>query len=389
MEKIQFTQFGALVVLFGVMVISELVSRATKGRIPSALTMSVLLLAGFWTILPADLTATAGITGPVFSLVVSMLVVHLGTLISRRQMIAQWRTVVISLMGVAGICLICLTVGSAVFGWDNAVAATPTITGAAVATTIMSTRANELGNTTAALIAIVCMTIQGLVGYPVAAVCLGKETRRLHDLYQKGQLTHSAAESEDEIPMRIPYSSPAFILFKLVLVGLVASLLQQLTMGYVNQYVWCLLLGFATHEAGLLESNAMNKANSYGLAINILLLYLFGQLSSSTPETILPVAAVSLSLVLMATVGLFIVALIASKITRESFSMAFAIALNAFFGFPVNVMLTEEALAVNVTDEDERSVISSQIMPKMLVAGFTSVTIVSVLVAGILVNYLH
>lgn len=389
MEKLQFTQFSALVVLFGVMVVSELVARATKGRVPSALTMSVLLLAGFWTILPADLTTTAGITGPVFSLVVSMLVVHLGTLISRRQMIAQWRTVVIALMGVAGICLICLTLGSAVFGWDNAVAATPTITGAAVATTIMSTRATEVGNTTAALIAIVCMTMQGLVGYPVAAVCLGKETRRLHELYQKGQLTQGTASSDEEIPMRIPYSSPAFILFKLVLVGLISYELQQLTMGYVNQYVWCLLLGFAFHEAGLLESNAMNKANAYGLAINILLLYLFGQLSSSTPETILPVAVVSLSLVLMAAVGLFIVALIASRLTRESFSMSFAIALNAFFGFPVNVMLTEEALAVNVKDEEERSVISSQIMPKMLVAGFTSVTIVSVLVAGILVNYLH
>lgn len=389
MEKLQLTQFGALAILFGVMVISELVARATRGKIPGALTISLLLLAGFWTILPADLVTTTGITGPVFSLVVSMLVAHLGTLISRRQMVAQWRTVVISLMGVAGICLITLTLGSAVFGWDNAVAATPTITGAAVATTIMSARATELGNTTAALIAIVCMTMQGLVGYPIAAVFLGKETRRLREKFHKGELTQSKEEAEGDVRQRIAYSSPAFILFKLSVIGLLAYLLQQLTQGYVNQYVWCLLLGFAAHEAGLLESNALNKANSYGLAINILLLYLFGQLSSSTPETILPVAVVSLSLVLMAAVGLVIVAFIASKLLKESFNMAFVIALNAFFGFPVNVMLTEEALAVHLDNDEEREAVSGQIMPKMLVAGFTSVTIVSVLVAGVLVNYLH
>ena len=138
-----------------------------------------------------------------------------------------------------------------------------------------------------------------------------------------------------------------------------------------------------------MESNALNKANAYGFCINILLLYLFGQLSSSTPETILPVAVVSLSLVLMAAVGLAIVAFVASKLLKESFSMAFVIALNAFFGFPVNVMLTEEAVNVHREGEEEKAVVSGQLMPKMLEAGFTSVTIVSVLVAGILVNYLH
>ncbi|MBU3805407.1 MAG: hypothetical protein H9882_00680 [Candidatus Fournierella pullistercoris] len=89
MEKIQLTQFAALSILFGIMVISELVAKSTGGKVPGAFTISVLLLAGYWTILPTDLMETAGLTPTLFSMVVSMLVTHLGTLIGRQQMISH------------------------------------------------------------------------------------------------------------------------------------------------------------------------------------------------------------------------------------------------------------------------------------------------------------
>ena len=52
------------------------------------------------------------------------------------------------------------------------------------------------------------------------------------------------------------------------------------------------------------------------------------------------------------------------------------------------IMLTEEALDNNTSSPEERAAVSGQVMPKMLIGGFVCVTIVSVLVAGILVKFI-
>ena len=68
--------------------------------------------------------------------------------------------------------------------------------------------------------------------------------------------------------------------------------------------------------------------------------------------------------------------------------MAFATTLNAYLGFPVNVMLVNEALDLNTDSPEERAAVSAEIMPPMLVGSFVCVTIVSVIIAGILVKYI-
>lgn len=177
-------------------------------------------------------------------------------------------------------------------------------------------------------------------------------------------------------------------LLKLSAIALISYYLQTLTQGYVSMYVWCLILGFAAHEANIVEKDSLSKANCYGLAITLLMLYLFGGLSSSTPETILPVFGIAASLVVLSAVGMAAMAFLASKIFGQSFYMCYAVILNAFFGFPINVMLTEEALDNNTSSPEERAAVSGQVMPKMLIGGFVCVTIVSVLVAGILVKFI-
>lgn len=385
----ELSQFGALSVILLAMVLGELVSKVTKGRVPSALVISVVLILGFWTVLPADLAERAGISSGIYNICVLLLVTHLGTVISRKEMIAQWRTVLISLLGIAAICLVTLTVGSALFGWTNAVAATPTLTGAAVAATIMQSAAMAKGATTAALIAVITMVMQGLVGYPIAAFCLRRETKRLKGLYEAGNLPVELADSAENTGAgKKKFTSTTLILLKLSLLALAAYYMEKLTGGYVSKYVWCLLFGFAAHEFGILESDALTVAKSDGILMTFLLGYLFCSLSVATPEIFFPVAGITLALVVMAAAAMAIVSAILCKITRESFYMTYTIALNAFFGFPINVMLTNEAISACTDDAEIQKALSAQIMPKMLVAGFTSVTIVSVLVAGILVNFL-
>ncbi len=393
------SQMGALVVLLGIMFLGELAAKISGGKIPSALVVSTLMLVGFWTILPTDLVARAGISPLVYILSAMLLVTNLGTLISRKEMIAQWRTVVICLMGIVAIASITLGISSRIFGWQEAVAATPPLTGGAIATLMMSEAAAAVGNQKAQLIAVLTMTVQGLAGYPLTSIFLGKEAKRLNTLYKEGGLKDEAAASEGAEKKESFFTknkSATYILLKLALIALASHwteiLITTLTGGSltISKFVWCLIFGFAATEFKFLEHDALAAANSSGLATSFLMIYLYGSLSSSTFELFKAVIVPVLGMVVLAATGMAVMAFIASKIFAKNvnFNMAYPIILTAFYGFPVNMILTNEAVEAATDDKDAQVAIRGQILPKMLVGGFTSVTIVSVLVAGVLVGWL-
>lgn len=378
-----FSAFAALLIVF---FLAELVAKLTKGWIPAVLVMMIFLIVGFGTgLFPSTLIEDAGVSDALFKICCGLLVVHLGTLISRKEMAAQWKTVVISLMGIAGIVLVSLTAGTALFGFDNAVAATPPLTGGAIATAMTTTAANEAGKETAALVAIVCLSLQGLLGYPLTAFCLKKEVKRLSSLYQKGEFVGQASDAVDGKVKK--KGNTTFILMKLAIITVISFWIDKLTGGYVPMYVLCLLLGFAAHELKILEDDALTTANAYGLSITLLLMGLFKTLGNSSTGSIVSVAGMAVALVIMAAVAMGLISWLASKLFKQSFYMCYAIILNAFSGFPINVLLTTEAVTLNTKEGEERKAISSEMMPKMIVGGFVCVTIVSVFVAGILVRF--
>ncbi len=390
MSPIIVSTFGAFTALLLVFAISEILAKVTKGWVPSVLVIMILMLVGFSTgLFPKTIIDDAGVSDALFKVACGLLVTHLGTLISRKEMAAQWKTVIISLMGVASIAVICLTLGTALFGFDNAIAAAPPLAGGAIATAMMSSAATEAGKTSAALVAIVCLSLQGLVGYPLTSFCLKKETKRLTKLYRNGEFKASTAASEDKKDEKKKRAtSTTIILLKLALITLAAYWIDYVTKGYVPMYVVCLLLGFAAHELKLVETDALHEASSYGFVMTALMMGLFKTLASSGTDGIASVVGIAAALVAFATVAMGLMALLASKIFKQSFFMCYAIVLNAFSGFPINMLITTEAININTEEGDERDNITAEIMPKMLVAGFVCVTIVSVLLAGILVRFL-
>lgn len=390
MSPIIVSTFGAFTALLLVFAISEILAKVTKGWVPSVLVIMILMLVGFSTgLFPKTIIDDAGVSDALFKVACGLLVTHLGTLISRKEMAAQWKTVIISLMGVASIAVICLTLGTALFGFDNAIAAAPPLAGGAIATAMMSSAATEAGKTSAALVAIVCLSLQGLVGYPLTSFCLKKETKRLTKLYRNGEFKASTAASEDKKDEKKKRAtSTTIILLKLALITLAAYWIDYATKGYIPMYVVCLLLGFAAHELKLVETDALHEASSYGFIMTALMMGLFKTLASSGTDGIASVVGIAAALVAFATVAMGLMALLASKIFKQSFFMCYAIVLNAFSGFPINMLITTEAINISTEEGDERDNITAEIMPKMLVAGFVCVTIVSVLLAGILVRFL-
>ena len=64
---------------------------------------AVLILIGYWTFFPYDIVELAGLGPPLGgTLVIMLCLTHMGTIISIKQLLQQWKVILIALAGIAG-----------------------------------------------------------------------------------------------------------------------------------------------------------------------------------------------------------------------------------------------------------------------------------------------
>ncbi|MEW8972699.1 MAG: hypothetical protein AB2375_00775 [Tissierellaceae bacterium] len=69
--------------------------------------------------------------------------------------------------------------------------------------------------------------------------------------------------------------------------------------------------------------------------------------------------------------------------------IAFVISLTALYEFFPNYILIEETTKALASNAEEKEFLMDNMLPQMLVGGFTTVTIVSVILAGIFIKFLN
>ncbi len=90
----------------------------------------------------------------------------------------------------------------------------------------------------------------------------------------------------------------------------------------------------------------------------------------------------------IALIGMIAVSFVLSKIVKYSWEISLAISTTCLFGFPGTYIISQEVSESISENDEEKEFLLKQILPKMLVAGFTTVTIASVVLAGIIVKLL-
>ncbi len=396
----------AFLVLAAIYYIGEFVGTKTKAWIPSVFVIACLFLFGFWTFFPKDIVALAGMGPPLGGLLVIMLcITHMGTIISIRQLLEQWKIICITLAGLAGMVALCWFVAMPLAGREFVIAGLPPLTGGIVAATMMQSAAVEKGMMTASVLAIAMYCVQGFVGYPLTAVLLKKEGRRLLSAYRKGEVKAAVAAGGVDAdagnmkvveapkkrlipPMPEKYSSTAFILLKLLAVAYLANRLSVLTGGKVNQAVITLILGIIFTEIGFLDKNSLQKAGSYGFLMFVLMIYVFDGLKNATPEMLASCIGPMAIIIVIGVFGMGVLSIAVGKFLGVSWEMAFATSLTALYGFPPNFILTEESVKALAENEGEHKYLMDMMLPQMIVGGFITVTITSVVIAGIFINLL-
>jgi hypothetical protein len=394
----------AFLILALIYYIGEFVGTKTKAVIPSVFVTALLFLAGFWTFFPKDIVSRAGMGPPLGGLLVIMLcITHMGTIISVKQLLEQWKVIVIALAGLAGMIALCWFVARPIVGKDFVVAGLPPLTGGIVAALLMNKAALDRGLQDAAVLAIAMYTIQGFVGYPLTAFLLRIEGRRLLKDYNSAAAVSAGGEvdagignmktSEPEKKPLIPpapekYMTSCFILLKLIFVAYIANRLSVLTGGKVNQAVITLILGVIFSSIGFLDKNSLQKAGSFGFLMYVLLIYVFDGLKDATPQMLLSIIGPMAIIIVLGVAGLFVLSVVAGKLLKMHWAIACCVSLTALYGFPPNFILTDEACKALARTPEERTYLMDKMLPMMIVGGFVTVTITSVIIAGIFTNLL-
>lgn len=382
-----------------VLSLGDLVSAKTKAFVPSVFVSALLFLFGFWTFFPPDIVALAGFQMPVVTLSMYLLITHMGTMLSVRELAAQWRTIAVALIGIVGIVALTMTVGAAIFGFETALVATPPLTGGIVAAIVMMDAATAAGKDNLAILAIIMYVMQGFVGYPLTAIMLKKEGTRLVNGFRSGEMKHIKDESKAvDAPAKkkllpaLPkdYQTTYVTLARLGLAAWAAVAFAGVIKPVIDisPFVMCLFFGVIAQEIGFVEQRPLNTSTSFGFLITVLMAYVFAGLSRATPAMLMEIVVPLGGIIILGVTGMGILSIFLGKKLGYTKEMSFAIALTALYGFPPNYILTEEASKAIGKTQEERDFLMDTMLPKMLVGGFTTVTIVSVIIAGIFVQYM-
>lgn len=397
MELIQTTPIIAFAILIGFMFLGDIVSFKTKAVVPAVLIFVLFLMVGAWNgLIPVNIIDIPGFTSTYASYVILMFLVDMGSSISLKQFAEQWKTVVVSVAAIAGIALTVLTLGTLIYGWQYAAVAAPPISGGLVATMEMSSGAIAMGQDSLARLAVMIFTIQSFPAYIILPIFLKKHGRKLLADHPGGELRRSAAQSEtaerkkacftDQIPEGCKTS--AYYLFCLALLAVLANVTARLAGNVVSPTVFGLLYGILAANFGLIERDCMKKSGSSGFLMFSSLITIFASLAASDPSEILSMLVPLTVLIALGILGIFVGSVVVGKLLGYTTALSFSIGLNCLLGFPLNYMLTTEAVKAISKDEKENAYLTEEILPAMLVAGFVCVTIGSTVFASIMKNFL-
>lgn len=385
--------FSSFMIVPIVFALGDIVGKITKGKLSGMMVVMLLFLVGFLTkLIPADIIDQGGLTA-LSKLAIAIVLFNMGTTLNVKQLIEEWRTVLMAALCMLASCLVML-LASPIIGFDTVLVGMPVINGAAMATSLMASAAAEKGLATAAALCAVIYSVQKFVGAPIASAMGIRYGKKLLKAYRENPTQFQKQETGKGASAKVFFADKhkewysANVMMALVAAGSwVAHILGDLTP--INYSIWALLLGVVCVASGLVPTKPLQKSNSYGL----MMIAVFGSIIPSLAK----VSLSDLGTMAFQTIVLFAAALIGValvgwvlptwKLVGDK-DLAVGIGVEQFLGFPSNVVICREVGdAVGETPE-EKAFIEDTLNVPYVVGGITVITVLSTMLAGFVINML-
>lgn len=217
---------------------------------------------------------------------------------------------------------------------------------------------------------------------------LRREAARLKEEYRAGRLeapivvTESGTAPEGKVPSFLR-TTPG-TLFCVGVAVLLSIGINNLTSGILNTFVVALIFGIVLRSTGVFKPSVLNGIDSLGLIMLAIMIMVFGPLATLKPADLAALAGPLAIAFGFGLVGIAVFSLVVGKLLGYSIPMSISIGLTALYGFSGTMILSQEAAKGAGESPEEVAAIEGEILPKMIVAGFSTVTITSVIVTSVI-----
>ena len=384
-----------LMVVVIVFAAGDIMGHITKGKLSGMMVVMLIFLIGFLAgVFPADIIDQAGLTA-LSKCAVAMVLFNMGTTLNIRQLIREWKTVLLAALCMLASCLVMLCTAPLI-GFDTVLVGMPVINGAAMATSLMTTAAAEKGLTTAAALCAVIYSVQKFVGAPIASAMGMRYGKKLLTQYRAnpdafrsaGQKTDTSGQKKTTFAEAHKDWYSANVMIAIVCAGSwIAHILGSLTP--INYSIWALLLGVVCATSGLVPQKLLQQSGSYGL----MMIAVFGSIIPSLAKVSLSdlgtMAFQTVILFIAACIGVVLVGAVLPtwKLVGDK-DLAVGIGVEQFLGFPSNVVICREVGEALGETPEEKAFIEDTLNVPYVVGGITVITVLSTLMAGFVINLL-
>ena len=380
MNLFNFDSVQSILLLALLLYAGELCSRRMKGMLPAVLVSGVIMVALVWTgVVPKNVVELAGFS-PIMSFCIMMIILDMGASTNFKELWANRNVVALAALSLAFQIIVLLAVVGAAFGRNTAIAGLPGGTSVAF---IVQERARALGYDELVTLSVMLIAIQNMIGAPLVAVIVRREIRRLHALAPDAAVTALREEGRKEEKKTSSYLA----FFRLAAGAWLASRLEMLT-GF-SRFAFSLLIGILLSELGFLKKTDLTNTQSRGLLFFVLMSMVLSGFCASEPDMFRRMA---LPLILVLLCDVAAICLFCTVFARRfglTRGMAIAVGMEVMVGFPLNMMLTQDIIDLATDDENEKVRLMAQVGTKLVIAGFTSLTTLSVIFASILVMFME
>ncbi|WP_042148036.1 hypothetical protein [Paucisalibacillus sp. EB02] len=382
----------ATVVIFAFIALGEWLSIKSRARIPMLLTAMVGFMIVGWTgLLPEDILDKSQFAA-LGAILIGPAILHMGTMIPFSLLKSQIKAVLISLGGLLVSCILILTFVTLIFDYPTAVAGVGPISGGIIALLVTSEKLAEIGLSSLIVVPALVVAFQGVLGMPIALNFMRRYALKLQKDIDNGtfvpmatdeELNGKSSEESESNPVKASMTLKLFFVFVGAAIGVA---LGEVTP--IHYSLWCLAIGIVGLKLRLFEPKVLEKSNSFSLTMIGIIFVVMGTMAGVTPQDALSNLPSVVTILVIGTIGLSIGGYITSKLVKWHPYKGMPVALTALFGFPGDYILCEEVSRSIGRNKQEEKLIFNELLAPMLIGGFTTVTIVSVIIAGVLVQTL-
>ncbi|WP_432360913.1 hypothetical protein [Sporosarcina sp. UB5] len=382
----------ATTLIFALIALGEWLSIVSRARIPMLLTAMVGFLTLTWTgIFPKDILEKSQFAA-IGAMLIGPVILHMGTMIPFSLLKSQYKAVIISLGGVIVSGILILTIVPLFFDYPTAVAGVGPISGGIIALIVTSEKLKELGLASLVIIPALIVAFQGVMGMPLAMNFMRKYAVKIQKDIDNGTFVPMVSEAEalkeeEKSKKAGPFKSSLTLKLFYIFVG--ASVGVALgTVTPIHYTLWCLAIGVIGLKVGIFEPKTLEKANSFTMSMIGIIFVVIGSMAGVTPSQVLSNLPSIILILVIGTFGIAVGGFIMSKLVKWHPYKGMPVALTALFGFPGDYILCEEVSRSIARNKEEEKAIFDELLAPMLIGGFTTVTVASVVIAGILVQTL-